>query len=295
MVIKRSFGEKVFDVFNYILLGILLVLTLYPIIYIVNASLSNSILMETDRTTLLLLPKGFNVNAYVKVMTNPNIISGYTNTIIVVLCATTLNIVITSMASYIISRKHFAFAKVMTLLIVFTMYFSGGMIPRYLLINNTLHLGNSLLALIIPGAISTWNLLVMKTNFADLPVSLEESAKLDGANDITILFRIVLPLSKAIIAIMILFYGVAHWNAWFDAVLFMRDREKYPLQLILRELLISNNTNSMTMDVAGADQWAVGESVKYATMVVATLPILCVYPFVQKHFVKGVLSGAVKG
>lgn len=295
MVIKRSIGEKIFDTLNYIILGVLLIMTLYPIIYILNASLSNSTLLEQGGMNLMLWPKGFNVYAYQKVMTNPNVLSGYGNTLIVVVCTTTLNIIMTSMAAYILSRNHFAFRKTMTLIIVFTMYFSGGMIPRYLLINNTLNLGNNLLALILPGAINTWNLIVMKTSFADLPAGLEEAAKIDGANDITILFKIVLPLSKAIIAIMILFYGVAHWNAWFDAVMFMRDRSKYPLQLILRELLISNNTSSMTMDVAGADQWAVGESIKYSTMVVATLPILCVYPFVQKYFVKGVMSGAVKG
>ena len=295
MVIKRTLGEKIFDVINYIVLGMLLIVTLYPIIYILNASLSNSTMLESEGMNLMLLPKGFNIKAYMKVMTNPNVLSGYGNTIIVVVCATALNIVMTSMAAYILSREHFAFRKAMTIIIVFTMYFSGGMIPRYLLINNTLNLGNNLLALILPGAINTWNLMVMKTSFADLPPGLIEAAKIDGANDMTILFKIVLPLSKAIIAIMILFYGVAHWNAWFDAVLFMRDRSKYPLQLILRELLISNNTNSMTMDVAGADQWAVGESIKYSTMVVATLPILCVYPFVQKYFVKGVMTGAVKG
>lgn len=181
------------------------------------------------------------------------------------------------------------------LMIIFTMYFQGGLIPRYLLVNNTLHLANNLLALILPGAISAWNLIVMRTNFEGIPDSLEESAKLDGANDFVILFRIILPLSKAVLAVMVLFYGVSHWNAWFDAIIFLRERNLYPLQLILREILISNSTDTMTTSIVGYDQYAIGENIKYATIIVATVPILCIYPFIQKYFVKGVMVGAVKG
>lgn len=176
------------------------------------------------------------------------------------------------------------------------MYFSGGMIPRYLFINDTLGLGNTVWALILPGMISTYNMIIMKNNFESIPDSLEESARMDGANDIVILFKIVLPLSKAILAVMVLMYGVSHWNAWFDAMLFIRKRDLYPLQIILREILIANSTDSMMAGSGmSSDVEAIGESIKYATIVVATAPILCVYPFIQKYFTKGVMLGAVKG
>ena len=244
----------------------------------------------------LLWPKGTpTLKAFALVFRNPNIITGYKNTLIVLLVATTLNIVMTSLGAYVLSRPQFAIRKVMMFLIVFTMYFSGGMIPRYLFLKNYLGMGDHLGSLIIPGAISAYNLIIMRTAFASVPASLEESARIDGANDFTILFRIILPLSMATVAVMILFYGVGHWNAWFDAMIFLRTREKYPLQLILREILVNNSTESMTMGAAADDVEQLSDNLKYATIVVATLPILCVYPLIQKHFVKGVMIGAVKG
>ena len=174
------------------------------------------------------------------------------------------------------------------------MYFSGGMIPRYLFISQTLHLSNNIWALILPGVISTWNLIIMRTNFESIPASLEEATKIDGGNDLVVLLRIVLPLSKAVIAVMVLMYAVGRWNAWFDAMIFIRDRNMYPLQIILREILISNSTTNMAGNVGG-DVQAIGESIKYATIVVSTLPVMCVYPFIQKHFTKGMMLGAVKG
>ena len=180
--------------------------------------------------------------------------------------------------------------------IVFTMFFSGGLIPSYLINTKLFHLRDSYLALIIPGMINTYNLIILRTAFAAVPVSLEESARVDGANHWVILFNIVIPLSMASIAVMILYYAVAHWNSWFAANIYINTRSKYPLQLVLREILISNDTSSMTMGAGGAeDQQSIGESVKYAIIVVATVPILCVYPFLQKYFVKGVMVGAVKG
>ena len=179
------------------------------------------------------------------------------------------------------------------IMVMITMYISGGLIPRYLLIYETLGMKNSLWALILPTAVSTWNLLVMRSNFQQIPAGLEEAAKIDGANDLVVLFAVVLPLSKAIIAVMVLFYGVAHWNAWFDAMLFIRDREKFPVQLIMREILISNSTDSMQS--YGDSYNGVAESIKYATIIITTVPILVVYPFIQKYFVKGVMIGAIKG
>jgi putative aldouronate transport system permease protein len=179
------------------------------------------------------------------------------------------------------------------MLIVFTMFFSGGLIPNYLLVSE-LGMLNTRWALIIPGAISTYNLIIMRTSFQGIPASLEESAKIDGANDFTILFRIILPLSLPIVSVMILFYGVSHWNAWFNALLYLRDRDLYPLQLVLREILITNSTDSMTTGASDIDKALISETIKYAAIIVATVPVLFLYPFLQKYFVKGVMIGAVK-
>lgn len=293
MVGKRSLGEKTFDIFNYLFLIFLMVITIYPVIYVVLASLSDSNQL-ISHTGLLFKTLGFNTKAYSAVLANPNIASGYGVTLFIVVVGTTLNVFFTAIGAFVLSRRDFPLNKIITIMILFTMYFSGGMIPRYLFINDTLNMGNSIWALLLPGLISTYNLIVMRTNFQSIPSSLEESAKIDGANDITILFRIILPLSKPIIAVMVLMYGVSHWNAWFDAMLFIRERNLYPLQIILREILISNSTDSMINADVG-DIEAIGESIKYATIVVSTVPILCVYPFIQKYFTKGIMIGAVKG
>jgi putative aldouronate transport system permease protein len=180
------------------------------------------------------------------------------------------------------------------IMIVVTMYFNGGLIPFYLTVK-ALHLDNSYLALIFPVAINTFNLIIMRTSFASIPDSLEESARIDGASHFNILFRIIIPLSKATIAVMILYYSVGHWNSWFNAMIFIRKRELFPLQLILREILIQNDTSNMSIGVDAMDRESVAESIKYAIIIVATLPILTIYPFLQKYFVKGVMIGAVKG
>jgi putative aldouronate transport system permease protein len=181
----------------------------------------------------------------------------------------------------------------MTFIIVFTMFFSGGLIPNYLTVMN-LGLIDSRWAIILPSAISTYNMIIMRTSFSSIPDSLEESATIDGANDITILTCIILPLSLPIIAVMVLFYGVSHWNSWFSAMFYLRSRTLYPLQLILREILITNSIDNMTTDVSAMDKEPIGESIKYATIMVATLPVLFIYPFLQKYFVKGVMIGAIK-
>ena len=295
MKYKGSLGSRIFDVVNVVGLTLIMVVTLYPVIYVVLASVSDSNRLLAY-TGLLVKPLGFNTAAYAAVIKNPNILSGYMVTIFVVVVGTILNILATSVSAFVLTRKRFPFRIPFTLMAVFTMYFSGGMIPRYLFINDTLGLGNTVWALILPGMISTYNMIIMKNNFESIPDSLEESARMDGANDIVILFKIVLPLSKAILAVMVLIYGVSHWNAWFDAMLFIRKRDLYPLQIILREILIANSTDSMMAGSGmSSDVEAIGESIKYATIVVATAPILCVYPFIQKYFTKGVMLGAVKG
>ena len=274
---------------------LLVVVMVYPIWYTIMASFSDSTeLMRHEG--ILLYPLDFTTGAYKMMMKNPMIVKGYGNTLIILLSGVTLNILATSVAAYALSRKNVFWAKYVMIFIIVTMYFSGGLIPSYLLISQTLHMGDTYGALILPIAINTYNLIIMRTSFASIPTSIEESAKLDGAGHWTILFRIVLPLSMPIIAVMILYYAVAHWNSWFSASIYIRDRNKFPLQLILREILISNDTASMTSGESGAsDQLAISESVKYAVIVVATVPILCVYPFLQKYFVKGVMVGAVKG
>ena len=181
------------------------------------------------------------------------------------------------------------------LMIIFTMFFSGGLIPTYLWIGVNLNMIDKPWALIIPPAISTWNLLIMKTSFEAVPVALEESARIDGANDFRILWNVVIPLSLPVIAVMVLFYSVYHWNAFFNAMIYLRDKDLWPLQLVLREILISNSQDSMTAgSVTGGDVMPVGETIKFATIMVATVPILLIYPFLQRYFVKGVMIGAIK-
>ena len=294
MVVKKTAGDYIFDAFNYAFLTLLTLVTLYPFVHVISGAISGPGALIGHKGALL-WPKGIpTLKAFELVFRNPNIVTGYINTIIVLVLGTSLNIVMTSLGAYVLSRKQFAIRNIMMFMIVFTMYFSGGMIPRFLFLKNYLGMGDHLGSLIIPGAISAYNMIIMRTAFAGIPDSLEESARIDGANDFVILFRIVLPLSMATVAVMILFYGVSHWNTWFDAMIFLRTRKLYPLQLILREILVDQSTESMTMG-GGDDVELLSDNLKYATIVVATLPILCVYPLIQKHFVKGVMIGAVKG
>jgi len=240
----------------------------------------------------LLKPLGFNLQAYLKVFENPMILKGYANTLFILVVGVALDLVMTALAAYFFSRKGVMFKKPLMLFVLFTMFFSGGMIPFYLNLKD-LHLINSRWGLIIPFMISTYNMIILRTSFESIPDSLTEAARIDGAGHITILFKIILPLSKAIMAVMVLYYGVSIWNAWFWASAILRDRELYPLQVILREILISNDLQAMNGG-AGADAEAIAQSIKYATIMVATVPILFVYPFLQKYFTKGVMIGAVK-
>ncbi|MBP0990425.1 MAG: carbohydrate ABC transporter permease, partial [Oscillospiraceae bacterium] len=207
---------------------------------------------------------------------------------------TAYSVVLTSLGAYVLSRKNFFMRDFFMMAITFTMFFNGGLIPFYMVVKKV-GLYNSLMSLIIPLAISTYNLIIMRTSFSAVPTELEEAARIDGASHWTILFKIYIPVSKAIIAVMILYYGVGLWNGWFYSMIFIADRNKFPLQLILREILIQNDTSSVTNGVGMEDGFSVAESVKYAVIVIATVPILCIYPFIQKYFVKGVMIGAVKG
>jgi len=291
--IKLKKSDIVFDVLNTIFMLCFVMVTLYPFVHVAFASVSNSFAISRHRG-LILHPIGFNFEAYKLVFKNPMIMVGYSNTIFYVVVGTTFNILATSIGAYVLSIKGVKLKNFITFIIVFTMFFSGGLIPNYLQVKK-LGLLNKRLALVIPNLISTYNLLIMRNSFMAIPESLDESARIDGANDYKILFNIIIPVSKPIIAVMILFYGVGHWNSWFSAMIYLRERKYYPLQLILREILIASDTNSMTTGAAISDKVPIGETVKYATIMVATLPILFSYPFLQKYFVKGIMIGALKG
>ncbi len=290
---KKSFSGIVFDVCNTIFMIFLIIITIYPFLYILLASFSNpSALIKVQG--LLLKPVGVSLDGYSAVLRNKDIVTGYLNTIAYVVVGTSASVLVTSLLAYALSRKRLKYAKHMMLFILFTMFFSGGMIPTYLVVKSV-GLVNTRWAMILPTMLSTYNLIVMRTSFMGIPDSMEESARIDGANDLTILFRIILPLSSAVIAVMVLFYGVGQWNAWFNAMLYLKDRSLFPLQLILREILITSSTDNMMLDASTGNQASLEEVVKYATIVVATVPILAIYPFLQKYFVKGVMIGALKG
>jgi putative aldouronate transport system permease protein len=293
MTHRKRFGEILFDSTNIGFMVLLSITTLYPLLYVLFASLSDPFIVSSTRG-ILLYPQGLTLSAYDLVFQNPNIKTSYFNTLIYVVAGTAINIFMTSLGAYALSRQNVMWANPIMFMIVFTMFFSGGLIPTYMLISD-LGIINTRWALLLPGAVSAFNLIIMRTAFQAVPVSLEECARIDGAKDWTILFRVVLPLSMPVVAVMVLFYGVGHWNSWFPAMIFLQDRELFPIQLILREILIANDTNSMMTNVSAGDQMPIGETIKYATIIVSTLPILCLYPFLQKYFVKGVMIGAIKG
>jgi putative aldouronate transport system permease protein len=292
MKVRKSVGETAFDVFNVSLMAVLIVVTAYPFYYILLASLSNpGLLAAADG--FFVQPQGFSTAAYRYVAETPIIRTGYLNTIIYVVAGTSLNLVLTSLGAYALSRSTLPGRNMFMFLIVFTMFFSGGLIPTYLLVKN-LGMLDSRFALIIPSAINTWNLIIMRTGFQAVPSSLEESAKIDGANDVTILTRIFIPVSMPVVAVMILFYSVHHWNAFFAAMIYLQTRALYPLQLVLREIIIMSGTDTMMVGTA-TDREPIGETIKFATIIVTTVPILMAYPFLQRYFVKGVMVGAIKG
>ncbi|WP_420794180.1 carbohydrate ABC transporter permease [Paenibacillus qinlingensis] len=288
---KRSAGERIFDSSNIFFMLLLMFATFYPFWYVLVASFSDPGWIAQTRG-MIWWPHGINLESYKAVFHNPIIISGYLNTLFVVIVGTLLNLIMTSFGAYALSRNNVMLKNPIMFMIVFTMFFNGGLIPTYMLVNG-LGMLDSLWSLIFPVAMSAFNLIIMRTAFQAVPVSLEESARLEGANDFVILWRVMIPLSLPVVAVMFLFYGVAHWNSWFNALIYMRDREHYPLQLILREILISNSTDNMTAN-SGGNKLEVAMTIKYATIIVATGPILILYPYLQKFFVKGVMIGAIK-
>ncbi len=292
MKIKKTVGDYLFTFLNSSLMVLLAVITIYPLWFVAAASFSSAADVMTSRG-LMLWPEHPSLAAYQAVLENPNIATGYLNTLFYLVFGTALNLLFTTVLAYGLSRRNIRFSGIVMKLIVFTMFFSGGMIPSYMLIKQ-LHMIGTVWSILLPGLISTYNLIIMRTAFRSIPESLEESARLDGAGEWAVMTRIVVPLSIPTMAVMVLYYGVGHWNSWFNASLYLTDRRMFPLQLILREILVINAMDSMTVDTGAMDRLSVEQTIKYATIMVATVPILCIYPFLQKHFVKGVMIGAIK-
>lgn len=290
---KTSLGDKIFVVINSAILICLCIITLYPIWYVFCASMTSNTYL-VSHPGILLWPHEMTFGAYKLAFSHPLLLSGYTNTLIVLAVSLPINILMTLFAGYFMASKDVMFKPLLQGLIMFTMFFSGGMIPAYLNIRD-LGLYNSLWALILPGALSVYNSIICKTAIESVPESLKESAYIDGANDVIILFRIIVPLIKATLAVLLLYYGVGHWNAWFNASIYLKDNEKLPIQNIMRAILIANSNvlNSAAAENDQVNQFA--EAIKYSTIILTTVPVLCIYPFIQKYFVKGVMIGAVKG
>lgn len=287
-----SKADRVFDLFNYGFLALLLVVIMYPLYFIVIASVSDPISVGGGKVWLF--PVDFTLEGYQKIVENQAIWIGYKNTILYMAAGTAVNVAVTVTGAYSLSRKDMYGRNLFMFLITFTMFFSGGLIPTYLLVKS-LGLMNSIWALILPGAVSVWNLIITRTFFQhNIPEELREAAAMDGCSDLKFFLRIVLPLSKAILAVLVLFYGVGHWNSFFSALIYLRDESQYPLQLVLRNILIQNEVQELMNLEPGAGS-NLSESIKYGVIIVASIPVLILYPMVQKYFVKGVMIGSLKG
>ena len=294
MPIKEGgLSRKVFVVCNSIFLFLMMIITLYPLWLQFITSISHG--LEVMKGGVTLLPRNPTLETY-KTIVRGELFMYMRNTIVYTVVGTVINLAMSCLCAYPLARKTFSGRKFFTMLVTFTMFFSGGMIPLYLTVKQ-FGMMDTIWALVLPGAISTYNMIVIRTAFQSIPDSLIESAQLDGANDLIILWKIVVPLSKATLATMLLFYAVTHWNSYFDAMLYINKKEMYPLQIMLRNMLIGDLFNEETAIAgANADSFAVTDAtLRSAAIIVTTLPILVVYPFVQRYFVKGVMIGGVKG
>ncbi|MCJ8012979.1 carbohydrate ABC transporter permease [Paenibacillus sp. KQZ6P-2] len=280
-----------FDYVNVLILMLVVVICLYPFIYMIAVSMSGG--GPISQGKVWLYPVDFNLDMYRYVFEDGRILTGYKNTLIYVALGTACSLLVTVLGAYPLSKKQMVFQKPIMLMIVLTMFINGGMIPTFLVVRG-LGLLDSIWAMVLPGLISTWNLIIMRTFFLGIPKELEESAKVDGLSDIGILFKIVLPISQAVIASVGLFYAVGIWNGFMSPLLYLRSEELYPLQLFLRNIVLSSEMTGSGAPVSG-NIVVVEPAMKYAAIIISTLPILCVYPFLQKYFVKGVTLGSVKG
>ena len=294
-LIKESKADKAFIIGNYIILAFVLVIVLYPIIYVVSASFSSP--QAVIGGEVWLFPVEPTLMGYEAVFKNNQILVGFKNSFIYMICGTFINLIMTMLCAYPLSRKELVGRNVITGIFVFTMYFSGGLVPTYMLIQK-LGLLNTRWAMIIPAAMSVWNMIIARTYLQNtIPDTLYEAAEIDGCSPIGFFCKVVMPLFKPILAVLVLYYGVAHWNTYFSAMIYLNNQDLFPLQLILRNILIMNNIDpTMMQDVeAMLQKQGLVDLLKYSVIVVASVPVLCIYPFVQKYFVKGVMIGALKG
>lgn len=280
-----------FDALNALILTGVVGACLYPFVYMLAVSLSDSASIASGEVWLW--PKGFNLDMYQYVFEDGRVLKGYKNTLIYVVLGTAISLLVTALGAYSLSKAKLVMGKPILMLIVFTMFFNGGMIPTFLVVKE-LGFVNTIWGMVLPGAVATWNLLIMRTFFMGMPQELEESGKIDGLSEIGIFFRIVLPLSKPVLATIGLYYAVGMWNNFMGPLLYLRDADMQPLQVILRNIVLSGQLTGTDGPVVG-DIVVVEEGLKFATIMVSTLPILLVYPFIQKYFVKGALIGSVKG
>ncbi|MEU1888402.1 carbohydrate ABC transporter permease [Micromonospora sp. WMMD987] len=290
--IRPTRGYRVFQAVNGIVLTLVVIVTLYPFVNIVARSLSDEAPIIAGKVNLV--PQGFNLTSYRLVMSDPMFWTNYRNTVVYTVVATAISIVLTTCYAYVLSKHHLRGRGVLIGIAVFTMFFSGGLIPNYVLITS-LGMKNSIWAVVLPNAINVFNLLVMKAFFESLPVELEEAAAVDGLSTYGTLLRIVLPLSKAIIATMLLFYAVSFWNSWFTAFLYLDQQDLLPVTVYLRNLIAGATGAQSAGGVAESDAVQAAATIQSVTIVLTTLPILAVYPFIQRFFVSGVMLGAVKG
>ena len=291
---KQSVGDRIFLFLVYVFMILLVIITVYPIFYTAVASLSDprELLRHSGP---LLWPLGQpTLEGYARSLSAPHIAVGYTNTLFYVLAGTSISLVLTTMGAFIVSRSHFMLRNLLMKGMLLTMFFSGGLIPLFFVIRDV-GIFNTRWAFILPYAVSTYNLIIMRSFFASIPASLEESAMIDGAADWRVLIHIYLPLSTPVLAVITIYYGVGYWNSWYPALVFLRDRTLYPMQMFLRELLILNDLGRLQDASVMGDSAYYSELVKYCTIIISTVPILLIYPFMQRYFVKGVMIGAIKG
>ncbi len=291
----NTMAGRIFDICNYIILTVVALTTIAPFIYIIGASFATE--LELAQRPLLIIPRDISFNAYEYIFSTNKIVSGFKNSIFITAAGTLINLFFTVTMAYAISKSRLRGRNFVLNMVIFSMFFGGGMIPSYIVTANMLNLKNTYWSVLLPGAISAYNMMIVKNFFQGIPQELEESASMDGCTDVGILWKIVLPLSLPVLATFGLFYAVGHWNSYFGAMIYMSGaREKWPLQVLLREIIILSNASAG--DMANLDPEFVQppeQSVKMAVIVVSTVPIMCVYPFLQKYFVKGVMVGALKG
>lgn len=287
---RQSAGDRIISGMIYAMLGLLSLCTIIPFLQVITISMSPSEVI--NRYGLHLIPTQFDFSGYEKVFQYQLIWQAYGNTIVRTALGTGISVLLYILGAYPLSKSYLPNRKFWTMMIIFTMYFNGGLVPSYILVSRTLHLQDTIWALVLPPAMSAFTLIVVRNFFMSIPKELEESAKIDGANDLIVLFRIIVPLSKPVLATITLWSLVYHWNSWFDCMLYISSESKYVLQYVLRLILLQGQTQDIQV-VSGT--YVNTDSMKMATLLVATLPIICTYPFLQKYFVKGVLIGSVKG